>query len=145
MTSTDLGTKYFKTCSWIPLTMVKSLLLNSKLLEVKITALAFNCSYASSLLNKVQNPLTVCGFHLELWNPQQLVIFACCGIRDTTNVPIKFTLLSYVRVIHGNFVIGNHLHFGLGLKISFWNKQIQSCAPIQCTVWPRNEYSKIHR
>ena len=42
MTSTDLGNQGFETCSWIPLTMVKSLLLNSALLEIRIPDLAFN-------------------------------------------------------------------------------------------------------
>ena len=35
VTSTDLGNYCFRTCSWIPLTMVKSLLLNSALLEIR--------------------------------------------------------------------------------------------------------------
>ena len=38
MTSMDLGNQCFKTCSWIPLTMVKPLLLNSALLEIRIPA-----------------------------------------------------------------------------------------------------------
>ena len=135
MTSTDLGNRCFKTCSWISLTiMVKSLLLNSAMLEIRIPALAFNCSYASSVINKVWNPLTVCGIrlhlriplmfceiHLQLRNPKQLAIFAFCGIRDTTNVPTKFTFHSYVRGIHGSYVSEIHLHFGTSLKISFWN------------------------
>ena len=33
---TDLGNQYFKTCSWIPLTLVNPLLLNSTLLEIRI-------------------------------------------------------------------------------------------------------------
>ena len=131
MTSTGLVNHCFKTCSWIPLTMVKFLLLNSALQEIKIQALAFNCSYASSVLNKIRNlltvcgirvhsriPLTFCGTHLQLRNLEQLAIFACCGIRDITNVPTKFTLHSYKREI---FVGRIHLHFGTCLKISFWN------------------------
>ena len=119
MTSTDLGNQCFKTCSWIP--KVKSLLLNSALLEIRIPALAFNCSYASYALNKIRNSLTVCGIrlhlriplkfcgiHLHLRNPKQLAIFVCSGIHDTTNVLTKFTLLSYV---HGSFVKGNALTF----------------------------------
>ena len=107
----------------------------------RMRALVFNCSYTSSVLNKIRNPLTICGICLHLRNPltfavpalfcgsqlqlrnQQLVIFACCGIRDTTNVPTKFTLPSYVRGIHGSFVSGIHLHFGTCLKISFWNPE----------------------
>ena len=95
---------------------------------------AFNCSYASSVLNKIRNPLTVCGtrlhlrlpltfcgIHLQLRNPKQLAMFACCGIRDTTYVPTKLTLHSYIHGIHGSFARGVYLHFGTCLKISFWN------------------------
>ena len=135
MTSTDLGNQCIKTCSWIPLTkFLKSLLLNSALLEIRNQALASNCSYASSVLKEIRNsltvcgirlqlpiPLTFCGIHLQLQNPKQLAIFACCGIRGTKNVPASFTLHSYVRGIHGTFVNGIHLHFGTCLKISFWN------------------------
>ena len=100
----------------------------------KNSSSAFNCSYASSVLNKIRNPLTVCGIHLplripltfcrihfQLRNPEQLAIFACCGIRDTTNVPTQITLHSYVRGIHGKFVSEIHLLFGTCKKISFWN------------------------
>ena len=134
MTSTDLGNQCYKTCSWIPLTMFKSLLLNSALLEIRFPALAFNCSHASSKMNKIRNPFTVCGIrlhlrialtfcriHSQLRNPKQLAIFDCCGIRDTTNVPTKFRLLSYVSGLQGCFVSGIHLHFGTCLNISFWN------------------------
>ena len=38
MTSTDLGNQCFKTCSLIPMTRVKTLLLNSALLEIRIPA-----------------------------------------------------------------------------------------------------------
>ena len=119
MTSTDLGNQCFKTCSWIPLTMVKFLLLHSALLEIRVPDLAFNCSYASSVLNKIRNPLTVCGIrlilriplifcgiHLQFRNPKQLAIFACWGNHDTANVPTKFKLHSNVRGIHGSFVSG---------------------------------------
>ena len=104
--------------------MVKSLILNSALLEIRILALAFNCSYASLVLSKTWNPLTVCrkrldvripltfcGIYLQLRNPKQLAIFACCGIRDTTSVPTKFRLHSYVRGIHENFCKWNPFTF----------------------------------
>ena len=67
----DLGNHCSKTCSWIPLTKVKSFLLNSALLEIRTPALPFSCSFASSALSKIQNPFTVaesanlCGFHLQ--------------------------------------------------------------------------------
>ena len=104
VTSSDLGNQCFETCSWTPLTMVKSFLSNSTLLEITIPALAFNCSYASSAKNKTLNTLTVygirlhlriqltfCEIHLQLRNPKQLAVFACSRIRDTQNVPRKFT------------------------------------------------------
>ena len=74
-----------------------------------------NSESTYSLRNRLTfaNLAYICGNHLQLWNPKQLAIFACCGIRDTTNMPTKFTLHSYVR--------GIHLHFGTCLKFSFWN------------------------
>ena len=92
-----------------------------------ISPLAFNCSDASLVINKnaeftynLRNPLTFadsayniggfylhfripltfCGIHLQLRNPEQLAIFACCGIRNKTNVPSKVTLQVYVCGIH---------------------------------------------
>ena len=128
--------------------MIKSFPLNSPLLEIKTPALAFNCSYASSVIDKIQNPLTFadsaykycrfhlhlripltfCGIHLQLQNSKQLATFACCGIRGTTNVPTKFTLQVIVRGIHGSFVSGLtfwnmiHWHFGTCLKVCLWNR-----------------------
>ena len=123
MTTTDLGNQFFKTCSRIPLTTVKSFSLNSALLDIRRPALSFSCSYASSVLNKIRNPLTVCGIglhlrisltfcgiRLQLRIPKQLAIFACCGIRDTTNMPTKFTLHSYVRGIYKSLVFGIQEH-----------------------------------
>ena len=111
MTSTDLDNQCFKACSWTPLTMVKSLLLNSALLEIRTPALACYCSYASSVMNKNRNPLTVCGIRLYLRFP-----FIFCGIHFLLE-----TILFYVRGIHGSFLSGVHLHFGTCFKISFWN------------------------
>ena len=103
MTSTDLVNQCFKICSRISLTIVNPLILKSALLKMRIPALALNCPYEISVINKIRNPLTVCGFHLhfaipltfcgiilQLRNPEQLAIFACCGIRDTTNVLTNF-------------------------------------------------------
>ena len=112
-----------------------------------IPPLALNCSYASSVINKMRNPLTICGiylqfaesayicgFHLhllipltfcgiqlQLRTPEQLAILACCGFRNKTNVPTKFTLQVYVCGIHLNFVCGIHLHFGTYFKTCLWN------------------------
>ena len=47
----------FKICLWVALTMVRSLLLNSALLKIRIPALASNCSYE---INKIREPVTLC-------------------------------------------------------------------------------------
>ena len=121
--------------------MIKSLLLNSALLEMKNLALAFHCSYASSVINQILNPLKncgirlhsripltnfadsthICGFHLQLRNPEQLAIIACCGILGRANVLTKFMLQVFVRAIHVNFVSGIHLNFGACFKVCLWN------------------------
>ena len=79
----------------------------------KNSSSAFNCSYASSVLKKIWKPLTVCGIYLhlriqlrfcgiylQLRNPKQIAILACCGIRNETNVPRRFTLQVFVCGIH---------------------------------------------
>ena len=104
--------------------MDKSLLSNCALLSIKIPPLAFNCSYANSVINKIaestynlRNPHTFadsadkfCGFHLNFaastysCDPEKLAIFARCGICNKINVLTKFTLQVFVRGIHLNFV-----------------------------------------
>ena len=64
---------------------------------------------------------TFCGIDLQLRNPEQLAIFACCGIRNKTIVPTKLTLQLFVRGIHEIFVSGIYLLFGTCLKICPWN------------------------
>ena len=54
MTSIDLVDQCLKICTWIPLTMVKFLLLNSA------------SAYASSVINKFLNSFTACGFRLQI-------------------------------------------------------------------------------
>ena len=110
-TSTYLFNKCFEICWWIPLTMVKSLSLNSTLLQIKTPSLVFICSYASSVINKILNPLTVCEIRLQLRNPEQQAIFVCWGIRNKTNVLTKFTLQVYVCGIHWKFFVWNPLTF----------------------------------
>ena len=126
--------------------MVKSLLSNSALLKIRIPALLFNCSYASSeqkigIYLQFVDSFQICRFHLQLRNSEQLATFACCGIRDTTNVSTKFMFQFFVRGVHGHFLNEIHLYFETCLKISCWGHtdiQTQNCAPIHCTVWPRN-------
>ena len=81
----------------------------------------------------LRKPLTVAesratSYICLLRNPQQ------------NNVSTKFTLQIYVCGIHWNFVCRIHLHFGTFFKICLWNPGTyrQKCAPIQCTVWPRD-------
>ena len=82
----------FDNCSWIPLTMVKPLPLNSALLYIRTPALAFNCSYASSRINETLNSLTFAEYTTSyicvLRNPQQK---RCAD---------KITLQVYVCGIH---------------------------------------------
>ena len=56
-------------------------------------------------------PITFCGIHIQLWNPEQQAIFACYGIRSKTNMPTKHTLQVFVREIRETFVSGIYLHF----------------------------------
>ena len=96
--STDLGNQCFKTSSWILLTMVNSLLLNSALLEIRtptqLSIVHMQVHYWTKIgihLN-LRTPLTFCGIQLQLRNPEQLGVFACCGIHSKTSMPTKFTL-----------------------------------------------------
>ena len=128
MTSTDLGNQCIKTCCWIPLTKVlKSLLLNSALLEIRIQAVAFICSYASSILNKTRNPLTVCGIHPLTFAESSIIL------RNPLTVA-KSKTTRFIRLFR------NPLTFWYMFKdwfLEFGNIQTQNCACIQCTVWPR--------
>ena len=133
MTSTDLGNQCFKTCSWILLTMVKSLLLNSALLEIRIPAhllivqmqvqywTKFGIHLVCWIHLHLRTPLTIWGIYLQLRNPEQLAIFACCGIRNKTNLTTKLTLKVYVCGIQRNFVRVIHLHFETCFKTFLWN------------------------
>ena len=125
MLSTDLGNQCFKICSWFQLTIVKSLLLNSAMLEIRIPAVAFNCSYATLLLSKIRNPLSVCGIQfnlripptfcaiqLQLRNPKQLAIFVCCGIHDNKCADKIYVTLICTR---------NPRKFCKWNPLTFWN------------------------
>ena len=76
----------------------------------------FHNKYLKHCTVQIRSETYICGSHLELRNPEQLAIFACCGIRNKLNVPTKFTLQVYVLGIHVNFVSGIHLHFGTCLN-----------------------------
>ena len=104
MASTDLVNQCFKNCAWIPQTMVMSLLLNSSLLKVRIPALAFNSSYASSKIDRSLNPLTVCGIRLNLRIPLTNCAdsFYNCGFHlhfvESTSTA-EFRTTSFIRLL----------------------------------------------
>ena len=66
-------------------------------------------------------PLTFCGIHLQLRNSELLAILASCRIRDTRNMPTKFTLQEFEWGIQGSFESGIHRHFGTCLRVCLWN------------------------
>ena len=121
MTSIGLVNQCFKICLWFPLTVVKSLPLNSAI------------AYASSVKIEFLNSFTFCGFRLQilrvsltfadssyvLRNLCLLAMFACFGIRNKIIMPTKFTLQVYVRGIHVNRI---YLHFGTCLNTCIWNQ-----------------------
>ena len=74
-------------------------------IQLQIAESTYICGFRLQIL---LIPLTLSGISLELRKPEQLALFACCGIRSKTNVPAKFTLQVLVRGIHGNFVSGIH-------------------------------------
>ena len=45
-------------------------------------------------------PHTIVESTYTLWNPEQIAMFACCGIREKTNEPTSFTLIVFVRGFH---------------------------------------------
>ena len=58
-------------------------------------------------------PLTICGIHLQLRNPDKLAIFACCGIRKKNKGADK----TYATGI----CMRNPLKFCLWNPLTFWN------------------------
>ena len=126
VTSIDLVNQCFKNCSW---TILESLLLNSA------------SAYASSVINKFLNSFTAGGIHLQLRNPEQLAIFACCGIRNKINGPKKKYFTSICTLNPRKYCNWNPLTIWNMFKylcLEPRNIQTQNFAPIQCTVWPRN-------
>ena len=61
-----------------------------------------NCK--SNPHHKLAESTYICWIRLHLWTPEHLRLFACCGTRNKTNVPITITLQVSVRGIHKNFV-----------------------------------------
>ena len=72
----------------------------------------------------------ICEICLHLRNPEELAVFARCGIRDKNIVPTNFTLQVFVRKIHGNFK--NEILSTLDKNIKTPNFPLNLC-----TVWPR--------
>ena len=130
MTSTELVKQCFQICLWIPLTIVKSLLLISSLLKIRIPALTFNCSYATSVINKIQDPLTVCGFHLHLRFPLTFAEKMTNKCADKIYVTIICTRNPW------KFCKWNPLTFS-NMFLEPKNIQTHNCATIQSTFWHR--------
>ena len=84
----------------------------------KLSAESINCKRNPHIFAE---PTYFCGIRLLLRNSEQLLMFACCGIRDKANVPKQFTLQVFVPGIHRIFISGSCLHFGTCLKTCLWN------------------------
>ena len=80
--------------------------------------------------NCKRNPQIV---SVHLRNPEQLPIFARCGIRNIINVPTQFILELFVRGILWIFVSGIRLQFGAYFKTCLWrHTDTKVCAyPVQ--------------
>ena len=88
-------------------------------------------------------PPTFCGIHLQFRNPEQLAIFACCGIRKKNKWAGKLYVISICTRNPRNFCKWCPLTFWIifkNLSLEYSNIQTQNCAPIQCTVWSRNVF-----
>ena len=107
-----------------------------------IPHLPFNCSYASSVINKMRNPLTICGIRLLLRIPQinfadstQICGFHLhfakstysCGIQnnqlflllaESATKQMGRQKLRYRNTL--NFICGIHLHLRTYFKTCFW-------------------------
>ena len=116
-------------------------------------------AYASSVINKFLNfftvcgfrlqifcrfylhlriPLTFCGTYLQLRNPEQLSIFACCGIRN--KLICRQTYVTSISCKWNPLTFWNMFKY---LSLKSRKKQTQNCAPFQCTVWPRNGWQSF--
>ena len=129
MTSTDLGNQCSKTCSWIPLTMVNSLLLKSALLEIRIPAqlLIAHMQQSSETTYSLRNPLTFADSACILRNPLTVAetITTCyiCLLQNPQQN--KCTEKIYVRGICKRnplkFCLENPLLFETYFKTCLWN------------------------
>ena len=86
-------------------------------------------------LYKIAESTYFCGIRLHLRNPEPLLIYARCGIRNKIIVPKNITLQIFVCGLHAIFVSGIHLEFETYFKTCFWNSGTYR---LECTVWPRN-------
>ena len=77
-----------------------------------------------------------CGFHLHfVESTYSCRLYSLVAKFATQQMCRKKMLHVIVRGIQGSFVSGVQLLFETR------DKQTQNCAPIRCTVWPRNEVS----
>ena len=133
MTSTDLVHQCFGIFSRIPLSMVKSSLDNSPLLSIKIPALGFNCSYASSVIKKFRNPLTVCGIRLHLRVPHTNFADSTYISRNAFTVAESRTA-SYIRLLR------NPRHNKWADKIYFTGVCTRNPRKLKVCLWNPGRY-----
>ena len=145
MTSIDLVNQCFKVFLWIPLSMVKPLLLNSA------------SAYASSVISKFLNSFTVCGFRLQILRIPLTIVDSTYIFQNPLTVAESRTT-SYICLLRNpqqnkcadkinvtSICTRNPRKFCKWNPHTFWNMfkylslesrniQIQNFAPIQCTV-----------
>ena len=132
MTSTGLGNQCLKTCSWIPPTRFKSLLLNSALLEIKIPAqllivhMQVHYWTNSESTNSSWNPLIFADSAYILRNPltvaESRTTSYICLLRNPhqSKCADKINVAGICMRNPLNFVCGIHLHFGTYFKTCLW-------------------------
>ena len=120
-----------------------------------IPPLAFNCSHASSVINKnaestynLRNPLTFadsaykfCGFHLQLRNPEQLAIFfvAESATKQMCRQNLRYSYM-YAESAEILFVESTYILEHISRLVSGIQEHTDTkLCSYPCTVWPRND------
>ena len=125
MTSTDLSNQCSKTCLWIPLTMVKSLLLNSTLLEIRIPAqlsivhMQVQYEQSSESTYSLRNPLTFADSAYILRNPPKVAESRTTSYICLLRNPQKNKGADKIYVT--SICMRNPLEFCLWNPLTFWN------------------------
>ena len=112
--------------------MVKRLFLNSEFLWIIILMRTFKCSFKSSEINKIAEPIHNLRIYISISYTR--LLRSPRRNRCADKVYIK----GFVRGIHEIF-----LSMFKDMSLKFGNIQTQKSAPIRCTVWPRNVWCKL--